>query len=271
MSTYEPGGYWENLLGSTFDESGVGYPELARSLNVAMYRTLESAVAYALEAAGVQSPQRVLDVGSGTGVWIDFWRRRGATEITGVDLTASSVERLAQRWPGYSFRQADVGSPDAHLPGHQDVVSAMSVLLHIVDEARFRQAFVNLAAALSPNGTLVLIEPAVVHHWWGAPFGDDAASKARPLEDYRSALAAAGLEIHLLRPATVLLSNVGDTRSALAFHLLERYWSLLAAHVGRRERLARPVAGVLGALDRTAIRVLPTGPSAKVLVVRHMR
>jgi SAM-dependent methyltransferase len=237
-----------------------------------MYRSTSHAVAYALKAAGAGgTPGRVLDVGSGTGFWIDFWRRRGATEITGVDLTSTSVERLRRRWPEYDFLQADIGDTGAGLPEGQDTVSAMSVLLHIVDDARFRQAFANLAATLRPGGTLVLVEAVVVHRWWGPPFGEEASSRARPLSDYRAALEAAGLELQILRPATVLLANVGDTRSAATFRMLSVYWNILTRIVGPRERLGAAAGTVLGGADLLAIHAARTGPSAKVLVARRAR
>lgn len=273
MTQYEPGAYWESLLEGEFNESGVGYPGLARSINLAMYRTLHVSVVRALKLTGAPAaPERVLDMGSGTGIWIDFWRRRGAAHITGVDLTRSSIERLRRQWPEHDFLQADLGEVSIELPKDQDVVSAMSVLLHIVDDARFRQAFVNLASALRPNGILILVEPVVVHRWWGPAFGAEANSKARPLADYSRALREAGLDLQLLQPATALLSNVIDARSAMAFRLLQAYWDLVVMRgIGQRERLGAVVAAILGPTDRLATRILRTGPSAKVLVARRMR
>jgi SAM-dependent methyltransferase len=272
MTAYEPTSYWNELLAGDFDESAVGYAGLARSLNLAMYRSTERSVIRALRQAGVQpAGSRVLDIGSGTGWWIEFWRARGAREIAGVDLTATSVERLRARWPMHQFAQVDVGDQAAELPGENDVVSAMSVLLHIVDEERFHRALAHLAASLRLGGALVMIEPVVVHHWWGAPFGPEASSKARALADYREALQAAGLELCVLLPATVLLANVIDTRSRLAFRVLEQYWVQLRRVVGKREPLGKPLARVLQPLDALAIRLAKTGPSAKVLVARRVR
>lgn len=271
MSQYEPSAYWQELLEDEFDEGGVGYPRLARSVNRAMYRSMERSVARVLELASTPAPRRVLDVGSGTGIWIEFWRHRGAAGLTGVDLTATSVHHLRSRWPEHEFLQADIGDIDIELPGGYDIVSAMSVLLHIVDDDRFRQACSNLASSLRVGGTLILIDPVVVHRWWGPPFGADANSKARPLADYQAGLQAAGLELQLMRPATVLLANVVDTRTALAFRALRLYWDLLMRGVGPRERLGAFVAAILEPADRLATSLARTGPSAKVLVARRVR
>jgi len=268
-SDYVAPRYWERVLEGGYDESAVGYPNLARSFNRARYDVELENVGRALTAAGLAAPARALDVGSGTGIWIDFWRRRGAGEIVGVDLTQLAVARLRERYPKQRFVHADIADPDAPLPTGVDVISAMSVLLHITDEARFERALHNLAGALAPGGVLVLVEPIVVHRWWGAPFGPDANSKARPLATYERILADAGLEIVDLRPDTCLLANVQDTRRRGTFQLMVLYWDLLTRIVGRRERVGRVAGSVLGSLDRLATRILPHGPSAKILVARR--
>lgn len=260
--------YWEETYGAAWDESAVGYRHLARSMNRARYDVERRNVERALATAGVPNPERVLDVGSGTGIWIDFWRRRGAREIVGVDLTETAVDRLRTRFPEHQFLRRDIGEADAALPGGMDVVSAMSVLLHITDEARFAQAVRNLVGCLGPEGTLVLTEPAIVHRWWGPPFGPKNNSRARPLALYEDLLGREGFAIAAVRPASCLLTNVIDTRSRTTFRLLERYWELLARGVGRRERLGRVVGGLLRPADLTLTRFVPTGPSAKVILAR---
>jgi SAM-dependent methyltransferase len=237
-----------------------------------MYRSLMRAVGRTIDEAGVRAAgARVLDVGAGTGVWIDFWERGGASEIAGVDLAESSVAYLAARWPGHRFACVDIGATGAELPGDNDIVSAMSVLLHIVDDERFARAIAALGTALRPGGALITIDPAVVHGWWGQDFGAAANSRARPIEEYRDALAAGGLELELVRPATVLLSNVIDTRSERAFRLLALYWSLLTRAVGPREWAGAAAGAVLEPLDRAAARVARSGPTAKVLLARRVR
>lgn len=260
--------YWDEIHRDGSDESAVGYPNLARSINKARYHVERHNVARALAAAGVPKPARVLDVGSGTGIWIDFWEQRGAAQIIGLDLAAAAVDRLSRRYPGHEFRQEDIASPNSLLPGAQDVVSAMSVLLHITDETQFEQALCNLASCVRKGGYLVLVEPVVVHCWWGPPFGADASSKARPLNSYTRVLQQMGFTIVELRPASCLLINVIDTRYAITFRVLQQYWALLTRFVGRRERLGRAVGFVLQALDLVATKMVPIGPSAKIIVAR---
>jgi hypothetical protein len=145
----------------------------------------------------------------------------------------------------------------------------MSVFLHITDEQRFGQAFANLARLLRPGGHAVLIEAVLVHGWHGEPWGPEATSKARPVADYRAAIDAAGLDLVDLRPATVVLANPTDTRSRLAHGLAVRAWAVLQLGVGTDERRGRVAAAVLSAVDAPLRRLLPNGPSAKLLLLRR--
>jgi SAM-dependent methyltransferase len=268
---YTPQSYWDGLLEARLDERSVGYPGLALALNRAMYDAERDQVARLLadHRIGVGPASRVLDVGSGSGVWIDFWERQGAGAITGVDLTDAAVAGLRRRFPGHTFARVDVAEAAGAIDGAFDLISAMSVLLHITDEQRWRAAVASLAALLAPAGHAILIEPAVVHRWWGPAFGPGANSKARPLADWRAAFAAAGLELADLRPATVLLGNVVDTRSRAAFRALSWYWTALGLGIGPRERPGRIAAAALSALDRPLRRRLPHGPTAKLMLLRR--
>jgi SAM-dependent methyltransferase len=267
--TYAPGRYWERQHGAADDERAVGHPDLARSLNRSRYDVERRNVVRALEQAGAERPDRVLDVGSGTGIWIDFWAQRGASEIIGVDLARAAVERLRARYPGRAFHQLDVSDPKIRLPGDLDVVSAMSVLLHITDEARFEHALRNLLGCLRVGGLLVLVEPAIVHRWWGPPFGPGNNSRARTLTTYERILRVHGFELVAVRPASCLLTNVIDTRHRTSFVLLDHYWRALGLIVGRRERLGRVAGSILRSVDLIATKLARTGPSAKVIIARR--
>jgi len=79
-----------------------------------------------------------------------------------VDLTEVAVERLRMRHPQATFLQADVGEPGLSVGGVFDFFSAMSVLLHIVDDFRWRRALRNLATVIAPDGHLVVFDPVIV-------------------------------------------------------------------------------------------------------------
>ena len=163
-SAYDPIRYWSELLGERYDDTGVAYPALSESFNQALHRALTRETRRVLDRYGLldRSPSRVLDVGSGSGIWIRFWTEFGARQIVGVDLTEVAVERLRMGHPQATFLPADVGEPGLSVGGMFDFISAMSVLLRIVDDSRWRRALRNLATVLAPDGHLVVFDPVIV-------------------------------------------------------------------------------------------------------------
>lgn len=90
---YEPRSYWDSLLGDEVTARTVGYPELSLAFNIAAHGTGRRAVSKAVPGA----PGRVLDIGSGAGLWVDYWLGRGATDVVGVDLSLEAVTALRTR------------------------------------------------------------------------------------------------------------------------------------------------------------------------------
>jgi SAM-dependent methyltransferase len=274
MSRYEPRTYWEDLLAREYNLRGVSYPELPESFNARFYRVSKAAARRALRRAGFaasQPPERVLDVGAGTGAWIDFWSRLGAREIVGVDLTETAVTRLSAHYPQHRFVRADISGADLPVDPPFDAASVMSVLLHIPDERGFERAVSNVASVLRPGGVAVVMDPIVVHRWWGMPFTDASNSRVRSLDEWRRVFDAAELDIVALEPVTWLFANPIDTRHRATFRLLSAYWRAMSRLVSSRERTGTAVLTAVAALDAALVRLGNAGPSTKCLVGRRRR
>ena len=249
----------------------MGHPEFPEDFNQALYHQMLRSVSDLLAAHQVEvAGGDVLEIGPGTGFWVHLWDQLGAASVTGVDITLTAVEHLAQRFPQHTFVVADVGDEQAHNFGVFDLVSAMSVLLHIVDDNRFRSALANIAAMLKPSGQVVLMEPLVVHRWWGPDFGPTANSRARTIEQWRSELVEVGLELVDHRPVTALLANVCDTRYRTTWRMHQAYWGMLRAVLARLPWLGPAVTTALGKADR-ALVARGAAPSAKVMLVRRVQ
>jgi SAM-dependent methyltransferase len=205
----------------------------------------------------------VLDVGSGTGFYVDRWLATGA-RVTGLDLTDVAVEALARSFPGARFVRADIGSA-AGIPlesGAFDAASAMDVLFHIVDDDAYARAFVNLAAALKPGGWLL----------WSDNFLRHATERvthqaSRPLAESVRCVEAAGFEIVDRVPMFVLMNYPADTTSRLA----RWAWTAMVAPAA----LAEPIGGLVGAvlypLERALVRRMRESPSTELMVCRKRR
>ena len=260
---YEPRRYWEETLTTDFDESGAAHPNLAQSFNRSLYRSVRASTDAILRANAL-APQEVLDVGFGTGIWLDFWRARQVRRLMGVDLTEIAVSRARLRYPDVEVAQVDIGSESIPFAA-VELVSAMNVLLHVVDPAAFTRALRTLRAALRDGGWLLAMEPVAVRPAHLRP-GPSAA--VRTLEEWRTELGAAGFQLVDLRPATCVLANPVDARSQRQLDALNALWFGVVRLVGRSERRGAVVGGALYAVDRICTRLARVGPSAKLLLAR---
>lgn len=267
---YEPDEYWERLLSQRDDLTGVGHPEMPVELNAALYRVMRSRVLKALASKGVPlQDARVLDVGSGTGFWLAAWRSVGARRIMGLELTAAASQVLRQKHPDVDIVQGDISAVAPPVDGEFDVVSAMSVLLHVVEDDRWRRALDNLCNVLTSDGWLLIIDPAVRHRWWGEPLTAESNSVPRPLASWEAELAHRGLRLHAVVGVSALLNNVADTKHRWTFTLLSRYWYYVRRLLIRFAVLRGPFTKGLEMMDRG---VLMTGwsPSSKLLLFRRI-
>jgi SAM-dependent methyltransferase len=212
---------------------------------------------------GERGPARVLDVGAGTGFYIDRWLARGAT-VTGVDLTEVSVRTLRERFPAARFLQADIGSPLtpplADEAGAFDVVTAFDVLFHIVADDQFGTALQNIARLLRPGGRFLwsdnyIHQPTIrVEH-----------QVSRSLAEVTAALEAAGFSIEQRVPMFVLMNYPADTR----FRLARWAWTAMVAPAVASDRLGGILGAALFPLERRLVRSVRESPSTELMVCRR--
>lgn len=197
--SYDPREFWEHRLSEQFDLRGTGETGLSLAYNEACYALRRVVLTRALAEAHVDPRGRsVLDVGCGTGFFTAYYLDRGAM-VTGVDIAATSIERLRARHPAATFVLADVS--EAPIAGRFGIVNAFDVLYHITDDTRWERAVSHLAAAVEPGGTLLLTDtfsqlPGIASH-----------NTVRPLARYRALLEGAGLVIGPIYPTHVLLNH----------------------------------------------------------------
>ena len=268
---FETREYWERRLRDHFSLEGVGYLRLGRRYNEWMYRVrgeVFDAVTSELAASGLgppgrTGPARVLDVGSGTGFYVDRWLRRGA-DVTGVDLTDVAVEGLRGRFPSARFVRADIGDPLAdplrREAGRFDAISAFDVLFHIVDDAQYARALANIAALLRPGGWFLWSDN-FIHQ----PTVRVAHQVSRSLAEIEAALAGAGLEVVARRPMFVLMNYPADTRSRLA----RLAWTAMLAPAMLSDRLGGWLGALLYRLERRLVATKRESPSTELMVCRR--
>ncbi|MCC7382738.1 MAG: class I SAM-dependent methyltransferase [Deltaproteobacteria bacterium] len=259
---FDPKHYWNQRHARTCGLEGVGFLGLG-AYNDWMYRLRADVFRRVLRGAQVQGA-RVLDVGCGTGFYLDLWRALGAREIVGVDLSEVAVERLRADDPALDLRVLDIASaPEADLAalGTFDFVSVIDVLYHVVDDAAYARAFRALARLLSAGGRLIFTENFLRE----APRRSSAWHVSRTATETEAALAASGLEIERRVPCFVLMNTPVDSTS----RVLQLEWRLVEK-IARRSRLA---GGLLGAatypVERLLTKILRESPSSELAVARR--
>lgn len=262
MSEFDPRAYWEQRLGERYSLDGVGWIGLGPGFNEWMYRIRRRVFLRVVRRAfALPSSLRVLDIGTGTGFYVDCWHEAGVPSVTGTDLTDTAVGRLRERYPADTFEQFDVGGDTLPFaPGSFDAISAMDVLFHIVDDARFARALENVATLLAPGG-LFLFSDNFVHG--GALRGEHQVS--RPLDEIVGALHDAGLEAGDREPMFVLFNTPVDSGS----RLLRTTWSFLTKVASRGDRLGWAVGAAGYPLERVLVSTVREGPSSELMVCRR--
>jgi len=253
--------YWERRLRDHFSLEGVGYLRLGRRFNEWMYRVRGEVFDRIVEELALPAGARVLDVGSGTGFYVDRWLRRGC-RVTGVDLTDIAVTTLASRFPGAEFVRADIGDdlPPALAGERFDVVSGFDVFFHIVDDGRFRRAIGNVATLLRPGGVFLWSDN-FLHHGTVRV----AHQVSRQLVDIERDLGAAGFEIERRVPMFVLMNYPADTRSRLR----QWTWTALMMPAMVSDRLGGALGALLYRIERRLVARAAESASTELMVCRR--
>jgi SAM-dependent methyltransferase len=156
MATLEPTGpnaeqikYWNEISGPKW---------------VALHQLIDTQIAplglRTIDRAGIQSGERVLDVGCGCGqTTVELARRVGPTgAVTGIDISTTMLQRAAARAREVGATQVRCENADAQThrfaPDSFDLLFSRFGVMFFVDPAA---AFANLRTALRPGGRLAFV------------------------------------------------------------------------------------------------------------------
>jgi SAM-dependent methyltransferase len=252
--------YWEERLRGEFSLDGVGYAGLGRAFNRQMYRVRRHGFMRLLRPLVEGSPE-VLDVGSGTGFYIDRWQELGAGRITGSDMTETAVGQLSQRYPDHRFLRMDIGAEDLPLrDGSFDFVSAIDVLFHIVDDDAHARAIRNLARLVRPGGRVIVSE-----NLYRVPPAPAAHQVGRSEAEITRRIEGAGLVLERRAPMFVLMNT--PVRSDSARH--RAAWRRIVSTVKRWPALGAPLGAALYPVEAALVDRVRDAPSTEFLVCRR--
>jgi SAM-dependent methyltransferase len=273
MTRFDSGEYWEARLRENYSLAGVGYLRLGRRYNEWMYRVRGEVFDRVLAeiergewGTAAESPRSwrgadVVDVGAGTGFYMERWIRFGA-QVIGMDLTAAAVKGISVRFPGARVIQADIGGSFEGIGlrlGSFHAVSAIDVLFHIVDDAGYGRAFQNIAALLRAGGWFLWSDNFVRHS------GERTTHQvSRPYAESLRLVESAGFEVLGRVPMFVLMNYPADSKSRLA----RGAWTAMVAPSMLAEPLGWLVGGLLYPIERRLVRRVKESPSTELMICR---
>lgn len=148
--------YWGLRHGTYgFDLRGVGDKTKSHEENVRLLEEGSEVFLKVCREATVDfTNARILDVGCGTGHFAGLLRQHSVREYLGIDIVDTLFEGLRTRMPGFRFQRLDVGTEP--LGERFDLILAMDVLQHIVNNRKFSFALENIRSHLNVGGTVVI-------------------------------------------------------------------------------------------------------------------
>ena len=252
--------YWEKRLLDKWGLDGVGHISYGRPYNEWAYRIRKKVFLRQVCALPLDFQQvSVLDIGSGTGFWLQVWRSLGVRTLTGLDLTEVAVRKLRDKYPDVQVIQQDISDPKALLGqiGQFDVISAIDVLYHITSDRDLCQAISNIAALLKPGGYFIFSEN-LVHY--KAPREQHFVS--RTLDDVTQVLSLQGLRIQRRVPVFVCMNAPIDASSTVPRFL----WRVAMAPVRYVPTLGHIYGAALFPVELALTRLLREGPSTELVI-----
>lgn len=105
----------------------------------------------------LKSVNTILDIGGGTGHWLDFYGKYvEASSITMVDFSEVVVGRLSKRYPDVNVCQLDITEFNSEFSVKFDVVNAIGVMFHIAEDSAWESAVANLCSYIKGDGIAII-------------------------------------------------------------------------------------------------------------------
>lgn len=152
-NAYDSRAFWSDWYSGEIDDATTieaGNDPLATRIH---YNCIENAILSWCHRRQVPiAGASVLDVGSGAGHWLEFYRGMGAARCVGCEYSPPAAEALRAQFP------ETVAGPISALEftAEFDIVNAIGVMFHIVDDAEWSRSVDRLKAALKPGGVLIV-------------------------------------------------------------------------------------------------------------------
>ncbi len=150
-SAYDPRSYWNELVTGDGRLSNVGQPALGVYSSYA-YRSRLRSLNKALEGVDL-GRMKVCEAAFGEGFYLAYWQSQCVPVVAGLDISEAATGAAKAKFPQYDLRCGDLSCKSDFADfGRFDVVTAIDVLYHIVNDKPWEQAVRNLLSLVDDNG-----------------------------------------------------------------------------------------------------------------------
>lgn len=265
MSKFNPKNYWENRLKRNFGLDGVGCLKQGKCYNNWLYKIRENVFIRRVKAVGINfNKVTVLDIGSGTGFYIDRWKDLGVKTIVGADIASAAIKELKQRYPDKELYQLDIGdNVEIFKERKFNVVSAFDILFHIVDDKHYEKAIRNIYSMLKPGGFFIFSEN-FLHRETVRETTKVKYQVCRSLSVIKKILEDAGFKIIERTPMFVLMNHPIDSKN----YLWRMLWRIMAKIISINEFSGFLFGAILYPLELICLSLIKEGPSTEMMICK---
>src|SRR4030042_4177271 len=260
-NNFLPSDYWETRLQKSFDLEGVGFSGLGKAYNKWMYKVRRGVFSDIIKNLPCDwRTCNVLDIGSGTGFYINRWEELHVRSITGIDITEVAIQKLRELYPKHEFYQLDIGDRNCEVKSNCfEVVSAFDVLYHIIDDDRYKQAIVNIHTSLKPKGYFIFFEN-FIHK------GEIRKRHYvfRNIKDIERMISDTGFEIICRQPIFIFMNAPVDSNH----QIFKKLWSFFSKLISRSNIMGYMSGALLYPVESLLVRVIKESPSTEVMICK---
>ena len=264
MNTFNSKQYWESRLRGKWGLHGVGYDALGRYYNNWLYRVQGKIFLRHIRfLVDGWDKVDVLDIGSGSGYYVNLWKLLGANSVTATDITLFATKELQKKFPDIVCYQLDIGDnlPKLLYNKQYHIISAFAILYHIVDDRRYQRAIENIFQMLCPGGFFIFSEN-FIH-------GETIRSEhqvSRSLSEIKTILEKTGFKVKARVPMFALMNNPVDSRSVI----FKTIWKGMMFPISKLHFLGFILGALLYPFELILTSHLKEGISTELMICEKM-
>jgi len=265
-SLYDNPSHWKEMhhrYGGSL--KAVGRSGLSETYNFHKYRSEEATFSEVLKQVVIAGKKNgddfhVLDVGAGTGYWLNVVMREAKNrnilpKVTAIDLSEEALDELKLHLPGTECVVENAGLADpGMMKGKFDLVMSNYCLHHITNTGQFKNALQLAVQSVKPGGFLLIMDCLIDRKY--SPYYEIDADRyagsglSRPLQWVDQAAEQNNMRrISMTDPISFLMNNVLEADSGAGYRLMHITWKILH-RIFKSDRLTQLVMPLVYAADR---------------------